>query len=267
MRIVDDIHRIHIESGQPGQYLTVLFTHFCIVQYVALWQGDFRCQLFAGLFVLTAIDGEQQGFGQIGPGTEELHHLAEFHGRHAAGNAIIITIGRTHNLIVFILDSAGLDGNFCRILLKALRQTLGPEHRQIRFRGRAEVLQRMQDTERVLRHQRTAVLSHTTYRFGYPNGVTGKEFIVFRRAQHPHHAQLNDQLIHEFLRLGLSDSAAFQIALNINIKERADTTNGHGCAVLFFNGCQIAKVHPLYSLPGIFRRLADIKAITCRHGL
>ena len=125
----------------------------------------------------------------------------------------------------------------------------------------------MKDTEGVFRDQRAPVFAHAAYGLRYPDGVTGKQLVVFRRTKHPHHAQFNHQLIHEFLCFGFRNPASRQITLDINIQEGRNAANGHGGTILFLNGSQIAEVYPLHSFTGIFGRCADIKAITLRHRL
>ncbi len=72
---------------------------------------------------------------------------------------------------------------------------LGPEHRHIRFRCRAQVCQGMEETKAGFSHQRSAVYISAADGFRYPVGVAGKKVVIFRCSQVPNQAQLNNQLI------------------------------------------------------------------------
>ena len=123
----------------------------------------------------------------------------------------------------------------------------------------------MQDTEGVLRDQRTAILPHTTNGFRYPDRITGKQLIVFRRTQHANHAQFDDQLVHELLGPGLRQRTVLHVAFHIDIQERGDTADRHCRTILLLDRSQIAEVYPLDSFVCIFGRYTDIKAIGSSH--
>ena len=81
------------------------------------------------------------------------------------------------------------------------------------------------------------------------------------------HAQLHDKIVYQLLRGFFREDACFQIALDVNIEERAHAAQGHGGAVLLLDGSKIGKIRPLY---GFFRVLgggADIITVHARHRL
>ena len=49
-------------------------------------------------------------FGQVGPGAEELHLLAQQHGRDTTGNGAVVSPGSAHDFVAFELNGAGVDG-------------------------------------------------------------------------------------------------------------------------------------------------------------
>ena len=55
--------------------------------------------------------------------------LADTHGRHTAGNGVIVAVGDSHQVIILVLDGGGLDGSLCTESLKVFRQSGGPENR------------------------------------------------------------------------------------------------------------------------------------------
>jgi hypothetical protein len=55
--------------------------------------GAGRCDLRAGHLVAAAVDRVQQGLGQVDPGAEELHVLADPHRRDAAGDRGVVAVG------------------------------------------------------------------------------------------------------------------------------------------------------------------------------
>ena len=67
MHIVDDVHRFVIYAGDFGQHF------FVVVHYFFELHHD--C---TGILATSAVDGKQQGFGQVATGTEELNLLAYF---------------------------------------------------------------------------------------------------------------------------------------------------------------------------------------------
>ena len=237
MHIMDQIHRIHVKTGQPLQHSAVAAAHYVIIQIFAFRQGQLRRYLERRFLVFAAVNGHQKRLSQIGPRAKELHLLPQAHSRHAAGNAVIIAVNGAHQIVAFVLNGAGIDGHFSAEAFEAFRQSRRPEHRQIGFRRRSQIVKSMQNTERRLGHQRAAVYAHAAYRFRHPERVAGKELVIIRRAQLPRQPQLNYQLINDFLRAALVQKTCRQIALKINIQKGRNAANGHSRPVLILNSC------------------------------
>ncbi|MNJ70986.1 hypothetical protein D3C77_674830 [compost metagenome] len=95
--------------------------NFIVVEYVT---GNRRCSrgnLDTQLLIYAAINGIEQCFGKVSAGSEKLHLLTDPHCGYAAGNSVIIAINRAHDVVVLVLDGAGLNRYLRAIILKALR--------------------------------------------------------------------------------------------------------------------------------------------------
>ena len=82
----------------------------------------------------------------------------------------------------------------------------------------------MQEAEAALGHQRTAIDADTTDRFGHPGRVAGEQRVVVMRPQETHHAQLDDQIVDQFLRFDFGQHAFLDVALDVDVEEGADAT-------------------------------------------
>ena len=102
----------------------------------------------AGVLAATFVNGQQQGLGQIAAGAEELDLTADVLIRHAAGDAVVVRMAHfAHQVVVLVLDRAGVGRNLGAEVLESLRQLGAPENREVRFGRRTEVVQCLQETE------------------------------------------------------------------------------------------------------------------------
>ena len=124
----------------------------------------------------------------------------------------------------------------------------------------------MQHAEARPRHQRPAVEIHAADAFRRPIGVAREQRVIVRRAQEAHDAELLDELVDEFLGACLVESAALQVALDVDVEEGRDAADGHGRAVRFLDGAEIAEIGPLDRLTRIRRRARDVEAVALGHG-
>ena len=90
VHVVDAVHGVHIGLRQPLHRVVELRHDVVVVEEVAGDRRRLRRDLIAGHLVAAAIDGVEQRLRQIHAGAEELHLLAEPHGRHAAGDAVVV---------------------------------------------------------------------------------------------------------------------------------------------------------------------------------
>ena len=134
-----------VEEGpqQPGGNLVrqpvhppVKFLNDLIV--IGVFRGDpLHCgaALDPVLLIEAAVEGVQEGLGQVCPGTEELDLLAGLGGGNAAANGVVIAPLRLHHVVIFVLDGAGVDGDLGGIALESIGKPMAVEHRQVRPRG------------------------------------------------------------------------------------------------------------------------------------
>jgi len=125
----------------------------------------------------------------------------------------------------------------------------------------------LQEAEAVLGDQRTAVFAHTGDGFGYPGRVAREQGIVFRRTQEADDAELDDEVIDDFLGFRFGQRAFFLITLEVGVEEGRGAAKRHGGAVLFLHGSEIAEIQPLHGFLGCRSRLGDIKAVLGGHDL
>ena len=104
VHVVDAVHRMHVGLCQPFHRGVELGHDIVVVEEIA---GNRQCRgrnLVAGDLVTAAIDRIEQRLGEIDAGAEELHLLAEAHRRDAAGDTVVITPERPHQVVVFVLQ-------------------------------------------------------------------------------------------------------------------------------------------------------------------
>ena len=253
--VVDDVQGIDIYLGQPLHHIFV-FVHYIVkIQIFRGYGAVLGAYLLAADFIHPAVDGVEQALGQVGPGAEELHFLADAHAGYTAGNGIIIAMGYPHQIIVLILDGGGLNGSLGTEPLKVLRKLCGPEYGQVRLRGSAQVLKGVQITEGHLGHHVASVDSDTSDGFRNPCGVPGEQLVVFRRPGKFYKTQLHNKVVYKFLNLFLRITSFRKVALSVDIQKGGGASQGHGGAVLLLDSSQVAQVGPLYGLLHIGSRL------------
>ena len=268
MHVVDDVQCADVLHRQPVHEVVEAVHHFVVVQHVVHQRCRFRADLNLQLFIHPAVDCIQQRFGKVGACAEELHLLTNHHWANAAGNRVIVAVEvSTHQIVVFILQGRGDDGDLCRIFFEGNRQCFRPQNGQVRFRCWPHGVQGMQITERVFGYQRTTVQPHPADHFRGPNGVAGEQRIKFRCTQEAHHTDLHDEVVDQFLRLLLVEHTSFEVTFNIDIEERCGTAQRHRPAILRFHRRQVSEVEPLYRFLRILRRARDVEAVFRRHFL
>ena len=79
------------------------------------------------------------------------------------------------------------------------------------------------------------------------------------------HAQLQDEIVDDFLRAALVERALFQVALKVDVEEGGDAAEAHRRAVLLLDRREVGEVDPLHGLARVFRRAGDVVAVHFRH--
>ena len=170
-----------------------------------------------------------------------------------------------HQLVVLVLDRAGVGRNLGAEILESLRQVGAPQDREVGLGRRAEVVERLQETERGLGHLRAAVVEASADGFGHPRGVAGEDVVVGLHPQVAYHAQLDDELVDELLCEHLVDVAVRQVVFDEDVEERRHVAQRHRGAVLFLHGCEVSHVNPLHGLLCRMRRAAQVEPVVFAH--
>ena len=221
VHVVNQVQRIHVQVRNPVHVKFELVDNFVVVEIFAGNWRIFRADLFAfhEAFILTAVDGVEERLGKVCAGAEELHFLAGLGGRNAAADAIVVAPNRTHCVVVFVLDGACLYRNLGRELLEVVRKARAVKNREVRFRRRSHVHERVQEAVVVLGHLMAAVLAETCDFERCPHRVTAEEFVVARDTCKLDHAKLHDEVVDDFLGFAFVDDAVLQVACHVNVDE------------------------------------------------
>ena len=123
----------------------------------------------------------------------------------------------------------------------------------------------MKEAEACLRDKGASVVSNSGDRFGHPRRVACEELIVLRRAQKPHDAELDHEVVDDFLSLMLSDGSRGQVARKVDIEKCRHTSQRHRGSVLFLDGRQISEINPLNCLASVRRWTRDVKSVAQGH--
>ena len=221
--------------------------------------------LFARYFVAAAIDRVEQRLGEIDAGTEELHLLAEPHGRDAAGDAVVIAPERPHQIVVFVLQRGRVAADLDAVALEGGRHLVRPENRDVRLGRRTEIVKGVQHPIAALGHQCAAIQIHSADAFGRPVGIAAEQRIIIRRAEESDDAKLLHQLVPKLLRPRFVENAALEVALNVDVQEAGYAADRHRGAVSFLDRAQIGEISPLERLLGIRGRLRYVMTVELCH--
>ena len=269
VHVVDEVQRIHVDAREPFQHDVVLVHHFVVVEVFARNRRIFWTDLLTlhEAFILTAVDGVEESLGEVCAGAEELHFLTGLGCRNTAADAVVIAPNRTHRVVVFVLDGAGLYRDFSGELLEVVRKTRAVENREVRFRRRTHVHESVQETVVVLGHLMATVLAEASDFERSPHRVAAEEFIVACDTCELHHAKLHHEMVDDFLSFDFGECAVLQVTGHVNVDEGRDAANAHGGTVLRLDGGEVAEVEPLYSFVSVRGRLRNVVAVNLCHGL
>ena len=121
---VDDVQGVDVDVGQPGHGR---------VEARPRRRRSPGCRrprarprsitCLPGDLVAAAVDRVEQGLGQVHPGAEELHPLADRHARHAAGDRAVVAalVELAQQVVGLVLDRRGVDGDLRAELLEPAR--------------------------------------------------------------------------------------------------------------------------------------------------
>ena len=266
MHVVDDVKGIDINAGQPLHHIHILLHDLIIVEVLGGDGTVLGADLMAVHLIHAAVDGVQQALGQVGAGAEELHLLADTHGGYAAGNAVVIAVNGTHDIIVLVLDGRVLNGDLGTILLPVGGQVVAPQNGEVGLGGSTQVIQGVQIAVAHLGDHVTAIGAHTAQALGDPGGIAGEDVVVIGGTGKLDQTQLHNKVVYKLLDLLFGEDAVAQVALGIDIQEGGGAAQAHGSAVLLLDSSEIGKVNSLNRFLNIRGGLGDIAAVNTRHG-
>ena len=219
MHVVDEVQGVNINACQPVHSLIKAWSQLLPSKILILDRTETWSYLLAGLCINTTVTSIEEALSQVGTSAEELHLLTGLSSTYTAADAVIVAPNRTHNLIILILDRAGLYRDHGCVLLEVLGEAWRVEHGEVWLGRRTHVLQSVEETVVVLCNHVASVHAHTTNLECSPNGVAREELVVRWDTSELNHAELHYQVVDELLSLGLGKSTLFNITCNINVKE------------------------------------------------
>ena len=261
MHVVNRVEGAHVDGREPAHHGVELVDDVVVVEHVALDRPELRADLRALDLVHAAVDGVEEALGEVRAGAEELHLLADAHGRDAAGDGVVVAVIDAHEVVVLVLDRARGDGHLGAVALEGLREARRPEDREVGLGRRAEVLEGVEVAEAHLGDHGPSVHAHAADGLGHPLGVAREEVVVLGGARELDHAQLHDEVVHELLDLLLRERPAREVPLGIGVEEGARAAEAHGGAVLLLDGGEVAEVGPLDGLGDVRGGARDVAAV------
>ena len=163
------------------------------------------------------------------------------------------------------MDGRGVNGHLRAEPFEPLGQCGAPQHGEVGFRGGAQVVQGLQKPERGLGDQGATVFADAADRFGHPGRVTAEQLVIFRGAQKPHDAQLDHEIVDEFLGVLFGDRASAQVAFQVGVEEGGVASERHRRTVLFLDRAEVGEVEPLHGLGAVPGRHGDVEAVPGGH--
>jgi hypothetical protein len=79
VHVVDDVHGVHVDAGEPVHHPFEPADDVVEIEHVTLHGPERRADLLAADLVASPVDRVEQTLGEVGPGAEELHLLADAH--------------------------------------------------------------------------------------------------------------------------------------------------------------------------------------------
>ena len=142
MHVMDHVQRIHIQPAHPCHIFVIGLAHLIIIEH-AVESFSVGTELYAALFVFAAVERKKEKFGKVAARAEELHLFSDLHRGDTAGNAVIVPVDRTHQVIILVLNGIRIDGDLRAELLKGFRELFRPKDGQIGFGSSAKIVQRL----------------------------------------------------------------------------------------------------------------------------
>ena len=123
----------------------------------------------------------------------------------------------------------------------------------------------MQEAEAGLGDEGTSVVPPPGNRFRHPRRIAREQIVILGRAKEADDAQLDDEIVDDFLCLFLGQRSIRKVALEVDVEEGRDTAQRHGRAILFLHSGEVAEVEPLHGFLGGARGPGDVEAVLRGH--
>src|SRR3954470_10318960 len=104
VHVVDTIHRMYVGTGQPLHRGVELGHDVVVVEKLAGHRQCRRSNLITRFLVTASVDRIEQRLREVYPGAEKLHLLAKSHRGDTAGDAVVVTPERPHQIVIFVLQ-------------------------------------------------------------------------------------------------------------------------------------------------------------------
>ena len=153
------------------------------------------------------------------------------------------------------------------ILPEVCGKSLAVEDRKVGLGCGTHVLKSMKETIVVLRNHGTSVGAETADLECCPYGVTGEQLVVGRDTGELDHTKLHYEMVDELLSFLLCKGSVLKVSVDIDVKERGYTANGHCSTVLCLDGCKVTEVQPLNCFLSILSGSGDVVAVGLSHDL
>ena len=121
--------------------------------------------------------------------------------------------------------------------------------------------QGVEQTERGLGDQSTAVIAEACVGPSRPVRIAGEDRVVILGTQEAHDTQLHDQVVDDLLSVGLGDLTGLQVTLEVHVEEGGDAAERHCGAILALDGSEVAHVGPLHCFLSGLCRAGQVKTI------
>ena len=106
-----------------------------------------------------------------------------------------------HKIVIFVLNGAGGNRDFCAVALKALWKLGRPQNSQVRLWAGTHVFKGAKPAEAGFGNHRAAINANTTNGLSDPLRVSGEELVVLRSTSKLDHTKLHNQVVNNLLNL------------------------------------------------------------------
>ena len=176
---------------------------------------------FRYILATSAVDGEQQCFGEAGTCAEELDLLTDGLVRYATGNTVVVAVTYfAHQIIVSYWIELVSTDTLAQNSLETFPAIRGLHRTVILGSGDGPRLYSVcRKRERSLCYFHATVIEASADSFGNPSRVSGEDVVVRLQTQVAYHTQFDDELVNQFLSKSFVNLTVSQIVFDENVEE------------------------------------------------